>query len=41
MDEKLEKGQIIYINEKKYEVLNMIEFKERGWIWQEYGITDE
>lgn len=35
---KLKKGQIIYIKTKKYTVINMIEYKEDTWIWQEYEI---
>ena len=35
---KLKKGQIIYIKAKKYTVINMIEYKEDTWIWQEYEI---
>lgn len=37
---KLKKGQIIYIKKEKYIVLNMIEFKEDTWVWQEYEIVN-
>ena len=33
---KLKKGQIVYIQTEKYTVINMIEYKEDTWIWQEY-----
>lgn len=36
---KLKKGQILYINDIKYKVLNMVEYKEDTWIWQEYEIV--
>lgn len=35
---KLKKGQILYIKSEKYIVINMIEYKEDTWIWQEYEI---
>lgn len=38
---KLKKGQILYINDQKYTVINMIEFQETTWIWQEYEILSE
>lgn len=37
---KLKKGQIVYINNEKNVVINMIEFKEDTWIWQEYEIIN-
>lgn len=41
MKEKLKYGQIILINNKKYTVIGMIEFKEDSWVWQEYKIKSE
>ncbi len=41
MEEKLKKGQILYINNEKHIVINMIEYKEDTWIWQEYEIKNE
>lgn len=41
MGEKLKKWQILYIDNIKYEVINMIEYKEDTWIWQEYEIKNE
>ncbi len=35
---RLRRGQIIVINNEKYVVDNMIEFKEDTWVWQEYEI---
>ena len=35
---KLKKGKILYIDNIKYTVLNMVEYKEDTWIWQEYEI---
>lgn len=35
---KLKKGQVVYIQTEKYTVINMIEYKEDTWIWQEYEI---
>lgn len=37
---KLKKGQIVYIKGEKNVVINMIEFKEDTWIWQEYEIVN-
>lgn len=39
---ELKKGQILYIDNDKYFVVNMIEYLERGeetWIWKEYEIS--
>ena len=41
MVNKLKYGQIIFINNEKYTVIGMIEFKEDTWIWQEYKIKNE
>ena len=41
MVNKLKYGQIIFINNEKYTVVGMIEFKEDSWIWQEYKIKNE
>ncbi len=41
MEEKLKKWQIIYIDNVKYVVVNMIEYKEETWIWQEYEIKND
>lgn len=38
---KLKKGQVIYIDNRRYVVVNMIEFCEDTWVWQEYEIVDE
>lgn len=38
---KLKKGQVLYIDNQKYIVNNMIEFQEDTWIWQEYEIVSE
>ena len=37
---KLKKGQIISIKAEKYTVVNMIEYLEGTWIWQEYEIKE-
>lgn len=39
--ENLKKWQIVYIDNIKYVVVNMIEYKEDTWIWQEYEIQNE
>ena len=36
----LKKGQVVYIRGQKNVVINMIEFREDTWIWQEYEIVD-
>lgn len=41
MEEKLKKWQVLYIDNTKYVVVNMIEYKEDSWIWQEYEIKNE
>ena len=41
MKEKLKKWQIIYIDNIKYLVINMIKFEEDKNIWYEYKIRDE
>lgn len=41
MEEKFRKWQILYIDNIKYTVVNMIEYKENSWIWQEYEIHGE
>lgn len=41
MEEKLKKWQVLYINNEKYIVINMIEYKEDTWMWQEYEIKNE
>lgn len=41
MEENLKKWQVLYINNEKYIVINMIEYKEDTWIWQEYEIKNE
>lgn len=38
---KLKKGQVLYIDNYKYVVSNMIEYSENTWIWQEYEIISE
>ena len=40
MEEKLKKWQVIYIDNIKYVVINMIEFKEEEWKWQEYELKN-
>lgn len=37
----LKKGQILYINNEKYKVINMIDYEEDTWKWQEYEIESE
>lgn len=37
----LRKGQVLYIENKKYTVVNMVEYKEDTWIWQEYEIIGD
>ena len=37
---KLKKGQILNIKTGKYVVINMVEYKEDTWIWQEYEIKE-
>lgn len=41
MEEKIKKWQIVYIDNMKYTVINMIEYIEASWIWQEYEICGE
>lgn len=41
MESKLKKWQIVYIERVKYIVVNMIEYKEDTWVWQEYEIKHE
>jgi len=41
MKKILKKWQILYIDNVKYVVVNMIEYKEDSWIWQEYAIKNE
>lgn len=41
METKLKKWQIVYIERVKYTVVNMIEYKEDTWVWQEYEIKHE
>ena len=41
MGEYLRKWQILYIDNIKYVVVNMVEYQEDSWIWQEYEIKDE
>ena len=38
---KLRKGQIIYIDNQKYTVINMVEYGEDTWVWQEYEIVSQ
>lgn len=37
----LKKGQVLYIRGEKNVVINMIEFKEKSWVWQEYEIVNQ
>lgn len=37
----LKKGQVVYIRGEKNVVINMIEFKEDAWVWQEYEIVNQ
>lgn len=41
MDEKLKKWQVIYLDNVRYLVYNMIEYFEDSWIWQEYEIRSD
>ncbi len=45
MEDKITKWQILYIDDVKYIVLNMIEYREGSWeelwVWQEYEICGE
>lgn len=41
MENKLKKWQIVYIERVKYTVVNMIEYKEDTWVWQEYEIKHD
>lgn len=41
METKLKKWQIVYIERVKYTVVNMIEYKEDTWVWQEYEIKHD
>ena len=36
----LKKGQVLYIKAEKYTVINMIEYTEDTWVWQEYEIKE-
>lgn len=39
---ELKKGQVLYIDNDKYSVVNMVEYLERGeetWVWKEYEIS--
>ena len=38
---KLKKAQVLYIDNQKYTVINMIEFKQDSWRWQEYEIVSD
>lgn len=37
----LKKGQVIYIRGQKNVVVNMIEFKQEKWVWQEYEVVNQ
>lgn len=37
----LKKGQIVYIRGEKNVIINMIEFKEETWVWQEYEVVNK
>lgn len=39
MSKKLKRGQVVYIDNERYVVINMIEFCEDTWIWQEYEVV--
>lgn len=41
MESKLKKWQVVYIDRVKYIVVNMIEYKEDTWVWQEYEIRHD
>lgn len=41
MEGKLRKGQVIFIDNTRYVVVNMVEYQESSWIWQEYEIKNE
>lgn len=38
---ELKLGQIVNIDSIKYSVINMIEFSESGWKWQEYEVASD
>lgn len=37
----LKKGQVLYVDNIKYIVVNMVEYKEDTWLWQEYEIRSD
>ena len=37
----LKKGQVLYIRGEKNVVINMIEFKEKSYVWEEYEIVNQ
>jgi len=41
MEEKLKKWQVLYIDNEKYTVVNMVEYQEDTWVWQEYEIRSQ
>lgn len=41
MEVMLKRGQIIYVDNIKYIVSNMVKYAEDTWIWYEYAITGE
>lgn len=41
MGEKLQKNQVLYIDNTRYVVVNMVEYQEDSWIWQEYEIKND
>lgn len=41
METRLKRGQVIYIDNEKYKVMNMIEYKDGIWMWQEYEIQND
>jgi hypothetical protein len=38
---KLKKGQVIYIDNERYVIISMIEFRQNIWKWQEYEIISD
>lgn len=41
MNGVLRKSQVLYIDNTRYVVLNMVEYQEDSWIWQEYEIKND
>ncbi len=41
MGERLQRWQILFVDNIRYVVINMVEYQEGPWIWQEYEIKND